>query len=85
MADSGPPMGPPPGTGLPDHNRGPGILAVCCSLVAVSSIFVAMRFYVRVRMTKNVAWDDWTVLASWVSRDKVGNASAANVAFSFAR
>jgi hypothetical protein len=85
MADSGPPMGPPPGTGQPDHNRGPEILAVCCSLVAVSSIFVAMRFYVRIRMTKNVAWDDWTVLASWVRRDKFVNASAANIPFSVRR
>ena len=63
MADQ-PPL---PGTGLPDHNRGPEILAICGSLTGVAFLFVAVRFYVRIRMTKNVSWDDWTCLFAWVS------------------
>lgn len=57
---------PLPGSGLPDRNRGPEILAVCGSLTAVAFVFVAMRFYVRVKMTKNTSWDDWFCLSAWV-------------------
>jgi len=57
---------PPPGTGLPDHNRGPEILAVCGALTAISFLFIVMRLYVRIRITKNAWWDDWLVFSAWV-------------------
>jgi hypothetical protein len=56
----------PPGTGLPDDNRGPEILAVCGSLTGIAFGFTAVRFFVRIKMTKNVGWDDWFCLFSWV-------------------
>lgn len=62
MADA-----PPPGTGMPDRNRGPQILAICGSLTAIAFVFVAVRFFVRISMTRNVGWDDCFVLLSWIS------------------
>lgn len=59
---------PLPGTGQLDDNRGPEILGTCGALVGVSFLFLGIRFFVRVRMTKEVAWDDWFCLFSWVCR-----------------
>lgn len=69
MADAGA-MPPPPGTGMPDVNRGPEILIVCGILTAISFLFLVVRYYVRISMTKDVAWDDWTCLISWVRNRK---------------
>ncbi|KAF6827312.1 integral membrane family protein [Colletotrichum musicola] len=49
---------------LPDINRGPEILSICGSLVAVSVVIVAMRMWVRVRIFKLVGWDDYTMVAA---------------------
>jgi len=45
---------PPPGTGMPDRNRDPEILAICGSLTAIAFVFVAARFFVRIKMTRNI-------------------------------
>lgn len=58
---------PPPGTGLPDHNRGPELLVACGSLTGIAFIFVVVRFYARIRITKSVSWDDYFCLSAWAS------------------
>lgn len=67
MADNSAGMPPPPGTGLPDINRGPEILIVTGIMTAVAGLFTVVRFYVRWGMTKDLAWDDGLCLLSWVS------------------
>ncbi|KAK0670128.1 hypothetical protein QBC41DRAFT_301889 [Cercophora samala] len=48
----------------PDENRGPEILAICGTLVALSVIIVALRIWVRARMIGHVGVDDWTIIAA---------------------
>lgn len=53
-----------------NENLGPRIIATICSLVCLSTIFVAMRLYVRIRMIRARAIDDYVVVASLVSFHK---------------
>lgn len=49
------------------QNKGPTILAVCCTLSAIGTVFVAGRLYVRAKLLNRVALDDWLIIASMVS------------------
>lgn len=51
---------PPP----PDVNRGPEILAVTGTLVGVTLCVVLLRLWVRVRMVRQLGWDDFFVAAA---------------------
>jgi hypothetical protein len=45
-------------TGIPpDENEGPSILASTLTVTIVATIIMVARFYVRLRMVKNVGWD----------------------------
>ncbi|KAE8355926.1 hypothetical protein BDV28DRAFT_155050 [Aspergillus coremiiformis] len=46
------------------HNKGPGILAVIWSLTGVTTIFVAIRIYIRFFMIRNAGTDDYIMLGS---------------------
>ncbi|KAK4173020.1 hypothetical protein QBC36DRAFT_360964 [Triangularia setosa] len=48
----------------PDENRGPEILAICGTLVALSVVIVSLRIWVRARMIGHVGIDDWTIIAA---------------------
>lgn len=62
MADAAVPI-------VEDVNRGPEILRVTGSLIGLTLILIAMRIWVRVRMIRQVGWDDYCVLTSMVSVD----------------
>ena len=51
----------------PDENRGPEILAICGTLVALSVIIVTLRIWVRARIIRQVGIDDWTIIAATVT------------------
>ncbi|KAK4655221.1 hypothetical protein QC762_300470 [Podospora pseudocomata] len=48
----------------PDENRGPEILAICGTLVALSVLIVGLRIWVRARMIGQVGIDDWTIITA---------------------
>ncbi|KAF2472656.1 uncharacterized protein BDR25DRAFT_160792, partial [Lindgomyces ingoldianus] len=43
---------------------GPALSSISWTLLAISIIVVALRFYVRSCIVRRVWWDDWTVLAA---------------------
>jgi len=56
---------------LPDNahqNKGPAVLATCITLTALSTLFVAARLYVRIRILSRVGLDDWLIVISLVDR-----------------
>lgn len=61
---SAPAMPLPPGG---DVNRAPTLIAVTWVECSLSTIVVALRFYCRVRITRNVWWDDWVILITLVT------------------
>ncbi|KAK8076274.1 hypothetical protein PG994_003546 [Apiospora phragmitis] len=54
------PPPPPP----PDVNRGPEILAVTGTLVAATLCVVLLRLWVRLRLVRQLGWDDFFVAAA---------------------
>ena len=44
------------------------LLAVAWTECAISSIFLIFRFYCRKKITKNLWWDDWFILVTFVSQ-----------------
>ncbi|KAF9877143.1 hypothetical protein CkaCkLH20_05409 [Colletotrichum karsti] len=63
---------PPPGLPLgippadPSEYNGGSVIPVAVVAAVLSTAFVAMRFYVRVRLLRSVKWDDWFILTSLV-------------------
>ena len=53
----------PPGG---DTNRANELNALAWTWFALSSVIVALRFYTRIRLTKNLSWDDWSMLITLV-------------------
>ncbi|KAH7127010.1 hypothetical protein B0J11DRAFT_291617 [Dendryphion nanum] len=47
---------------LPDENEGHQILAATLTVTIVALITMVARLYVRVRMIKNMGWDDYTMI-----------------------
>lgn len=54
---------PPPDA---DGNRSRELLTVTWIFCALSSLVVGLRLYVRVRMTRNLWWDDWVMFFTMV-------------------
>jgi hypothetical protein len=50
-----------------DINKGPLVLALCTVTTSVALIAVGTRIFVRVRIVKNVGWDDYTILGAMVT------------------
>jgi hypothetical protein len=53
----------------PDENRGPEILAICGSMVAVALASVLLRIWVRARVIGEMGWDDHVIIAAMVSHE----------------
>ena len=53
-----------PGSG---ENRANYLISVTWVQCAVSIVFVALRFWSRARITRNIWWDDWAILIPLVS------------------
>ena len=51
-----------------DHDRGTELITVAWVECSVAIIFVALRFYSRIRLTRNVWWDDWFIAITLVIR-----------------
>src|ERR1700755_941325 len=49
---------------VPD--RGPATSAVTIVVTVLATVFVAARFFTRVRLVKSVRQDDWWILAAWI-------------------
>lgn len=58
-------LSPPPDG---NQNRTGRILGACLGFLVVSSIFVALRLYTRLFLTKSARWDDWTIVLALVLR-----------------
>ena len=50
----------------PDVNRGPEILAICGSLVGVALVMVLIRIWVRIKIVRQLGWDDYFMIAAMV-------------------
>lgn len=48
-----------------DANRGPALLAIIGTQVAISTICVSLRFYTRIKIGR-VGADDWTIMVTLV-------------------
>ena len=45
-----------------NQNRAEWLNTVAWSEAGVATVFVALRFYSRTRITRNLWWDDWFIL-----------------------
>lgn len=52
--------------GLPDEDQGPVILGATLTVTIAALITMATRLYVRVRMIRNVGWDDYVMITAMV-------------------
>ena len=59
------PLGVPPPGG--DMNRAGEVYGFTWSLEMISLLFVVSRMYSRIKLTRNVWWDDWLVCFAFVS------------------
>ena len=46
--------------------RGPQLIGVYVTFQVLTTIFVALRIYVRAVMVKSVGMDDWSMLMGWI-------------------
>lgn len=53
---------------LPMDNRAGVVVAVVSTVIPLTGLVVAMRFYARQRLDNWIGLDDWAVLVSTVSR-----------------
>ena len=49
-----------------DRNRATELIVLCWVEFIIGFSFVAARFYSRVRLTRNLWWDDWWILITLV-------------------
>ena len=49
-----------------DVNRDAVLIGVSWALVSLAMIFVGLRIYCRVVLTRNMWWDDWAIIATLV-------------------
>lgn len=54
-------------TARADTNKGPEILAICGTLTIVAVILVLLRLWVRIKIIKQLGWDDHFIAGSAVS------------------
>ncbi|KAH7127280.1 hypothetical protein EDB81DRAFT_846200 [Dactylonectria macrodidyma] len=48
-------------------NRGPQLAAVCWTLVTTAFLATSLRCYVRLRIVRNIGFDDWTMVGALIS------------------
>ena len=56
---------PPPVDG--NQNRTGEVLAMVIAAQVITSLVVGLRMFTRTFLAKCVGWDDWTIIAAWVS------------------
>ena len=61
MADPG---NAPPGG---DQNKAPMLRTVISVELSITAMIILMRFYTRIKIVRNPGWDDWIMLATFVS------------------
>ena len=62
-----------------DRNRAPELIIICWLEFIIGFAFVTARFYSRIRITRNVGWDDWWILITLVTcYTETGKAGIAN-------
>ena len=49
-----------------DQSQGWALLSVCWAFVLTATITTIMRTWVRARLTRNLGWDDYTIIAALV-------------------
>jgi hypothetical protein len=52
--------------GMADENQGPVILGSTLTVTIAALITMVTRLYVRVRMIRNVGWDDYVMISAMV-------------------
>ena len=63
----GPTLTPEQLAALPHNSRGPELNVILWVLAGLSGGFLALRLYCKMRRGKGPWWDDWVLLAAWVS------------------
>lgn len=48
------------------QDRGPTTSGVTIAVTIIATLFVAARFYTRIRLVRSVRQDDWWILAAWI-------------------
>lgn len=65
------PPGPPPDPAflalLPHDNAGPMLVIVIWVLIAIASLFLALRIYCKWLRRSGLWWDDYVLIGAWVS------------------
>lgn len=61
---------------LPHGNAGPMLIAVIWALSAMALVFLSLRIYCKFLRHSGLWWDDYVLIASWVSKG-VGGADSA--------
>lgn len=56
-------MPPPPGG---DRSRGPDVYGAVIPITVLSTAFVLARMFARIKLIKNVGWDDHTIVLAQV-------------------
>lgn len=59
-----------------DQNRATELVIICWTEFIIVFALVAARFYSRIRITRNIGWDDWWILITLVTCNDHGNAEA---------
>jgi hypothetical protein len=54
------------GQGVPDEDQGPVILGATLTVTAAALITMLTRLYVRIRMIRNVGWDDYVMITATI-------------------
>lgn len=70
MESSGGSGGRPTGHG-PIETLGPNMNAVVWLLVGLSGLFLGLRIYCKFMKSRGLWWDDYLLIASWVSTELV--------------
>lgn len=47
-------------------NRGPAVLAVSATTLALCSLFTAFRLLSRFAVVRKAGWDDYTIIVAWM-------------------
>lgn len=48
----------------PNENQGPAILATTLTVTSLALVTLIIRLFVRIRMIRNVGWDDYTMISA---------------------
>jgi uncharacterized membrane protein len=64
--DKLPPIPPAQLAILVKENQGPKVVGIVIAFTVLASVCVLLRFFARVRFTKQVGWEDWFIAISMV-------------------